>query len=155
MGVPKKLTEKQIIFVHELISNEGRITATEAAIRAGYPESSARHHASKLQNVKYYPLVCEEIKRVREEVQKKYNVTLDRHFKELQKIRDAAVEKESYSAAVQAEVARGKAAGLYINEMHVKHGKIDQLTDAEVQERISDLMSKMNVIEVDSEEVKD
>jgi phage terminase small subunit len=155
VGVPKKLTEKQIIFVHELISNEGQITATEAAIRAGYPESSARQQASKLQNVKYYPLVCEEIKRVREEVQKKYNVTIDRHFKELQKIRDAAVEKESYSAAVQAEVARGKAAGLYINEMHVKHSKIDQLTDAEVQERLSDLMSKMNVIEVDSEEVKD
>lgn len=149
MGVSKKLTEKQIIFVHELITNEGQITATEAAIRAGFENPAMS--ASRLQNPKYHPLVCDEIKKVREEVQKKYNVTIDRHFKELQKIRDAAVEKESYSAAVQAEVARGKAAGLYINEMHVKHGKIDQLTDAEVQERISDLMGKMNVIEVEKD----
>jgi phage terminase small subunit len=46
VGVPRKLSEKQIIFVKELIYNEGKITATEAAIRAGYPESNARHYAS-------------------------------------------------------------------------------------------------------------
>ena len=59
MGVSRKLTEKQIIFVKELITNEGRITATEAALRAGYPEASARTKASALQNPNYYPLVVD------------------------------------------------------------------------------------------------
>ena len=78
MGVPRKLSEKQIIFVKELIYNEGKITATEAAIRAGYPESNARHYASRLQNPKYSPLVVDYARQIREEVQKKYDVDVRR-----------------------------------------------------------------------------
>ena len=50
---------KQILFVKELVHNEGKITATEAAIKAGYPEATARSKASMLQNPKYYPLVVD------------------------------------------------------------------------------------------------
>ena len=116
MGLPKRLTDKQILFVKELVYNEGRITATEAAINAGYPEASARQKASVLQNPKYYPLVVDHIRELREEFHKKYDVSSPKHFKELQTIRDKALEQGSYSAAVQAEVARGKAAGLYIDQ---------------------------------------
>ena len=72
MGVPRKLTSKQILFVKELVHNEGKITATEAAINAGYPEATARSKASMLQNPKYYPLVVDYARQVREEVQQKY-----------------------------------------------------------------------------------
>jgi hypothetical protein len=37
-------------------------------------------------------------------------------FSELGKLRDEAREKKAWSAAVNAEVARGKAAGLYIEQ---------------------------------------
>ena len=36
MGVPKRLTEMQMKFAHELVSNEGRKYAFQCAIDAGY-----------------------------------------------------------------------------------------------------------------------
>ena len=147
VGVPRKLTSKQVLFVKELVHNEGKMTATEAAIKAGYPESSARQKASMLQNPKYYPLVVDYARQLREEIHKKYEVDIHRHFKELQKIREKALEEGSYSAAVQAEVARGKAAGLYIDQKIIKHGKLDQLTESELDEKIGELMREMKIVE--------
>ena len=68
----------------------------------------ARQYASKLQNPKLYPLVVKYIGELREEWQKKYEVTYDRHISELGKIRQQALNKGAWSAAVNAEVARGK-----------------------------------------------
>ena len=82
-----------------------------------------------------------------EEVQQKYNVDIYRHFKELQKIREQALENGSYSAAVQAEVARGKAAGLYVEQKIIKHGKLDQLTEEELDEKIGELMREMKIVD--------
>ena len=52
MGLPKKLTEQQMKFAYELVTNEGRKTATECAVDAGFAKDSARQYASKLQNPK-------------------------------------------------------------------------------------------------------
>ena len=52
MGVPKKLTEQQMKFAYELVTNEGRETATQCAVNAGFAKDSARQYASKLQNPK-------------------------------------------------------------------------------------------------------
>tara|TARA_Y100000592_G_scaffold8962_1_gene12587 strand:+ start:178 stop:345 length:168 start_codon:yes stop_codon:yes gene_type:complete len=41
MGVPKKLTAMQIKFANLIVSEEGRMTATDCAIAAGYAEDSA------------------------------------------------------------------------------------------------------------------
>ena len=114
MGLPKKLTEQQIRFANLLVSEEGRLTATQCAIDAGYAKESARQAASVLQNPKKYPLVVQYIGELRTELQKKYDVTFGSHITELAKLRDEAREKKAWSAAVNAEVARGKAAGLYI-----------------------------------------
>ena len=100
-----------------------------------------------LQNPKYYPLVVDHIRELREEFHKKYDVSIHKHFKELQTIRDKALEQGSYSAAVQAEVARGKAAGLYIDQKIIKHGKLEQLTEEELDEKISELMRDMKIVE--------
>ncbi len=116
MGVPKRLTEMQMKFAHEVVSNEGRKNSTECAISAGYAEDSARVRASELQNPKRFPLVVKYIGELREEYQKKYAVTFERHISELARIRIDALKKGAWSAAVNAEVARGKAAGLYIEQ---------------------------------------
>ena len=50
----KKLTRKQQKFVKEIVSNDGLITAREAAIRAGFPASSAHTRAWEMQN----PNIC-------------------------------------------------------------------------------------------------
>ena len=114
MGVPKQLTEQQIKFAQLLVTNEGRKTPTECAIEAGYADGSARVRASELRNPKRFPLVVQYIGELRDEYNKKYEVDYSRHITELGKIRQAALDKGAWSAAVNAEVARGKAAGLYI-----------------------------------------
>ena len=70
MGVPKRLTEMQMKFAHELVTNEGRKTATECAIAAGYSPDAAVVYASKLQSPKTYPLVVQYIGELRNEYQK-------------------------------------------------------------------------------------
>ena len=42
MGVPKRLTEMQMKFAHEVVSNEGRKNGFECSVSAGYAEDSAR-----------------------------------------------------------------------------------------------------------------
>jgi len=96
MGLPKKLTEQQIKFANLLICEEGRKTATQCAIEAGYSKESARHSASVLQNPKHYPLVVQYIGELRAEWQKKYDVTFGSHITELAKLRDEARDKKAW-----------------------------------------------------------
>ena len=46
MGVPKRLTEMQMKFAHEIVSNEGRKYGYECAIEAGYEKDRSRVTAS-------------------------------------------------------------------------------------------------------------
>ena len=157
MGVPKKLTERQMKFAHEIVTNEGRKTATECAVDAGFEPEFARQYASKLQNPKLYPLVVKYIGELREEWQKKYEVTYDRHISELGKIRQQALNKGAWSAAVNAEVARGKAAGLYIEQKIIRTGKLEDLTTEELETRMKQIIDDYSPIleDVPFEELKD
>ena len=157
MGLPKKLTEQQMRFAYELVTNEGRKTATECAIDAGFSKDSARQYASKLQNPTLYPLVVKYIGTLREEWQKKYEVTYDRHIAELSKIRAEALKKGAWSAAVNAEVARGKAAGLYIEQKIIRTGKLEDLTTEELEERMKKIIDDYSPIleGVSEEEIKE
>ena len=146
MGLPKKLTESQMKFAYELVTNEGRKTATQCALDAGFAENSARQYASKLQNPKLYPLVVSYTGELREELQKKYEVTFDRHITELGKIRQEALKKGAWSAAVNAEVARGKAAGLYIEQKIIRTGKLEDLTTEELENRMKEIIDDYSPI---------
>ena len=146
MGVPKRLTEMQMNFAHEIVTNEGRKNATECATDAGYTKDTAVVKASQLQNPKLYPLVVKYIGELREEYQKKYAVTFERHISELAKIRIDALKKGAWSAAVNAEVARGKAAGLYIEQKIIRTGKIDDLSEAELENRMKEIIDQYSPI---------
>ena len=142
MGVPKKLTEMQMKFAHEIVTNEGRMNGEECARNAGYAHASARVRASELQNPKRFPLVVKYIGELREEYQKKYAVTFERHISELAKIRIDALKKGAWSAAVNAEVARGKAAGLYIEQKIIRTGKLDDLSTEELESRMKEIIDQ-------------
>ena len=157
MGVPKKLTEQQMKFAYELVTNEGRETATQCAVNAGFAKDSARQYASKLQNPKLYPLVVKYIGELREEWQKKYEVTYEKHIAELGQIRKEALKKGAWSAAVNAEVARGKAAGLYIEQKIIRPGKLEDLTTEELELRMKKIIDDYSPIleNVPFEEIKE
>jgi len=154
MGVPKRLTEMQMKFAHEIVSNEGRKYGYECAIEAGYEKDRSRVTASELQNPKKFPLVVKYIGELREEYQKKYAVTFERHITELGKIRMDALKKGAWSAAVNAEVARGKAAGLYIEQKIIRTGKLDDLSEEELESRMKEIIDQYSPI-LEGVEVKD
>jgi phage terminase small subunit len=154
MGLSKRLTEMQIKFAHELVTNEGRMNGTEAAVAAGYSPDTAKNAASKLQNAKMYPLVVQYIGELRTENQKKYDVTFESHITELGKIKNEALKNKAWSAAVNAEVARGKVAGLYIEQKIIRTGKLDDLSEEELDKRIAEVLDQYSPI-LEGVEVKE
>ena len=146
MGVLKRLTDMQQRFAELYVYNEGRMTPYECAKEAGYAEESARVRASELRNPKTYPLVVQYIGELREEVQNKYAIDFERHIKELARLREAALKKGSFSSAVNAEVARGKAAGLYIEQKIIKTGKLEDLTERELEDRMKQIIDEYSPI---------
>ena len=155
-GVPKRLTEMQMKFAQLLVTNEGRKTPTECAVEAGYEKDSAYVRASELRNPKKYPLVVKYIGEIREEYQKKYEVTYERHIAELGKIRQEALKKGAFSAANNAEVARGKAAGLYVEQKIIRTGKIDDMSKEEMEKELSNILNEYSPLlqDVTAEDVK-
>ena len=136
MGLPKLLTEQQKKFAELLVYNEGRKTPTECAVAAGYAEGSASVRASELRNANKFPLVVRFIGELRSEVQKKYEVTFEKHVMELGRIKEAALAKGAFSAAANAEVARGKAAGLYIEQRISISTTVENLSIEELRKKI-------------------
>ena len=146
MGLPKKLTEMQRKFANLLVSNEGRKYAYECAIEAGYEPDRARQAAYELQNPKIFPLVVKYIGELREEYQKKYEVTYERHIAELAKIRDAALKKGAFSAAGNVEKSRGQAAGLYVEQKIIRTGKLDDMTKEEMETELKNILDEYSPI---------
>ena len=140
MGVPKRLTEMQKRFAEYLIFNEGRTTGTDAAIAAGYSSKRAKVEASELQNPRLSPLVVQYIGALREEKLKKFEVTYDKHVAELGMIREAALKKGAFSAATNAEKNRGMAAGLYIDRKIIKTGKLEEMSEEQLEAKMKKIL---------------
>jgi len=151
MSLSKRLTEMQIKFAELLVFNEGRKTATECAIEAGYEKDSAYVRASELKNPRRFPLVVKYIGELREEMQKKHEVTFEKHITELAKLRDSSRDKGAWSAAINAEVARGKAAGLYVEQKIIRTGKLEDMTEQELEFKMKQLIEdhKGLIVEAD------
>lgn len=136
----KTLNAKEWKFVTELVTGDGRVTMKEAAIRAGYTETSASVMAWKLTNPEINPHVVAAIQEYRAQLNSKYNTSYERHMRDLQMIRDKALEAGAYAAAVQAEYRRGQALGtIYVERKEIRHGTIDSMSKEEVQRKLDEL----------------
>ena len=127
-------------FAEYLVYNEGRTTGSDAAIAAGYSSKRAKVEASELQNPRLSPLVVQYIGALREEKLKKFEVTYDKHVAELGMIREAALKKGAFSAATNAEKNRGMAAGLYIDRKIIKTGKLEDLSEEELESKMKKIL---------------
>ena len=143
-------------FANLLVTNEGRKTAYECAIEAGYSPDRARITASELRNPKLYPLVVKYIGEIREEYQKKYEVTYEKHIAELAKIRDAALKKGAFSAAGNVEKSRGQAAGLYVEQKIIRTGKLDDMSKEEMETELKKILEEYSPLlqDVTTDDVK-
>ena len=142
MGVPKRLTEMQQRFAEFLVFGgpDGPMTKREAAIAAGYSKDRAMREGSELTNPKYSPLVVKHIGELKEERLKKHEVTYEGHVAELARLREAALKKGSFSSAVNAEANRGKAAGLYIDRKIIKTGKLEDMSEQELESKMKQIL---------------
>ena len=142
MGVPKRLTEMQQRFAEFLVFGgpEGPMTKREAAIAAGYSKDRAMREGSELTNPKYSPLVVKYIGELKEERLRKHEVTYEGHLAELARLREAALKKGSFSSAVHAEANRGKAAGLYIDRKIIKTGKLEDMSEQELEAKMKQIL---------------
>ena len=142
MGLPKRLTEMQQRFAEFLVFGgpDGPMTQTEAAIAAGYSSKRARQEGSELCNPKLSPLVVKYMGQLKEERLRKHEVTYEGHVAELARLREAALKKGSFSSAVNAEANRGKAAGLYIDRKIIKTGKLEDLSEQELEAKMKQIL---------------
>ena len=156
-GPNRKLTRRQEKFVKELVSNDGLITMREAAVRAGYPAASAHTRAYELTSPKHCPHVVAEITRYRDELDEMYAVGYKKHVRDLQKIRDIALENGAYSAAVQAEYRRGQAQGdIYVSKSEIRTGSIDQMSREDVERELQRIRESFEpILDITPEEVEE
>ena len=135
MGVPKRLTEMQKRFAELLVFGgpDGPLSKSEAAEMAGYSPKRSRVEGSELTNPRHAPLVVQYIGKLHEERLQKHEVTYTKHIAELDRIKDKALKKGSFSSAVNAEISRGKAAGLYIDRKIIKTGKLEEMSEEELR----------------------
>jgi len=144
------LTRRQDLFVKELVSKDGQITMREAAINAGFSARSAHTRAYEMTNPNLYPNICARIREYRAELDEKYGVDYKRHLKDLQMIRNGAIEAGAWSAAVMAEYRRGQAEGnIYVNKSEVRHGSIDSMSKEDVMRALKEIKESYAPITID------
>jgi phage terminase small subunit len=158
MGVPKRLTELQRKFAEILVfgDKDGKpVTKTEAAKLAGFSPNRASQEGYELTHPKFHPLVVEYIGKLREEKIQKFMVTFDGHLAELDRIKEKALKKGSFSTAGNMEIARGKAAGLYIDRKIIKTGKLEDLSEQELENKMKQILEDyapiLNAKQIDGE----
>ena len=130
------------------------MSPAECAYEAGY-KTRARRVASEMRNPKYFPLVVKYIGELRAEVREKYGINFEKHITELAKIRNDALKNKAWSAAVNAEVARGKAGGLYVDQKLVMTGNVDNMSSDEIKERLRKILDdNKEIINITPEDIE-
>ena len=117
------------------------MTPTQCAFEAGYKNRS-RQNAGDLRNATKFPLVTTYIKELEAEAREKYGIDFHKHIEQLGKIRNKALkDKTTLSSAVTSEVARGKAAGIYIDRRQTTNVnlELDKMSYEDLIEKMSEM----------------
>ena len=86
-------------------------------------------------------------------MQEKFGIDLGRHLGELAKLRDDAMKKGAWSAAINAEVARGKAGGLYVDQKLILSGNLDNMSEKELEAKMAKILDDhKSLIDITPEE---
>lgn len=111
----RKPTAKQEAFCVAYIETGSVVEAYKRV----YKPTSTNESAIKATAHKSYrsPVVVARIAELQAPAAKKAGITLESHLAELERLRNKADTAADYGAAIRAEVARGKAAGLYVEKI--------------------------------------
>ena len=107
-------------------------------LRCSFPVT-IRPEGAELTNPRQSPLVVKYKDELEQERDLKFGVTYENHIAELARIKNLALKKNSFSAAVNAETNRGKAGGLYIDRKIIKHGKLEDMTEEQLEMKMAQI----------------
>ena len=133
------LNSKQKLFCKEYLKGQ---TATESAIKAGYTKDrkGAKTQGSVLLN--HNPVVRNYLIDLEIAASERDAVSLETHLSTLHDLREEAKDQGQISAAITAEVHRGKAGGLYIDRREILTAKIDLMSKDDILDRLENLIKK-------------
>lgn len=134
-----KLSMRQRKFAERFV--EGDISATQAAIDAGYSPRSAGQQAYKLLNPADSPQVVAYLSQLREDMEMRYGVTKEGMLKRLHTLSRGAEDGGQYSAAINAEKIRASLGGLTIDRRETIN-TVQDMTKDQVIARLEDLRKK-------------
>jgi len=136
----KRLTVEQDDIAKELVAGSNYREACKHVGIRRTPESASGYVTQLLG--KHAPFINRVIELLTEERQSKI-VTKDSHLKRLDDLGRRAEKEGRYSAAIAAEVARGRVAGLYSNDLGPEDKKaLDSIKD--IDSRIKQLLGKVS-----------
>jgi len=104
------LTPKQEKFAQSIVKGMTQADAYRSAYKNNMKASTIQEAASRLMTASN---ILARIEYLRKPVIEAVRITLKSHLDDLQALRNMAIKKEQYSAAISAEIARGKVSGLY------------------------------------------
>ncbi|MBC8393390.1 MAG: terminase small subunit [Deltaproteobacteria bacterium] len=114
--VKANLTAKREKFCQGIVSGMSQSDAYRDAYSTKNTTKTIWENASRLaDNSKVKARIAE----LRQPVAKKAQITLESHLDDLMKLRNLAVNEKQVSAAISAEIARGKAAGVHIEKSQI------------------------------------
>jgi phage terminase small subunit len=116
------LTPQKEKFAQAMVEGKTQSDAYRAAykVRQGTKQETINNSA--------YKIMCDgevtaRIEALRKPILVKVGITLESHLNDLEKLRNSSAKEGKWAAAISAEIARGRAAGLYIER--VEHGGIN------------------------------
>lgn len=102
-------------------------------------------------NIAHYwirqPHVRERIREMQAELRKSSMLTLEDHLRELADLRDKACDAGKYAAAITAEVARGKAAGLYVERIETHSTGEKELSRDALSKRLVEVQKHLKRVQ--------
>ncbi len=110
----KPLTSQQEHFARLVAEGKSQSDAYRGAYKAGKMKpTSINEEASRMMA---NPAISSRVDDLRKEFAPASKLTLENHIKELDRLKELALEAGKFDAAITAEVNRGKASGLYVSK---------------------------------------
>lgn len=135
----RKLTDRQIKFAQLVASGKSNIDSYMEAYDV--TEKKPGHNTSASMLLKNR-MVADMISELKDPVVHRIGITLENHLLTLQEISNEARSAGHYSAAVAAEVARAKAAGIHIERHENRNLNVNAtLSSTEMKEIASKLLN--------------
>ena len=110
------LTPKQEAFAQAVVTGMSQSDAYREAFNVGEKTKATSGNVSE-SKLMADPNIVQRVAALRETVAKKAQITLESHLDDLLRLRNMAAKEKQYSAAITAEVARGKASGVVTDKL--------------------------------------